>query len=89
MDSQNKVHQYQKSYQKAYKAHTRIWRIVSFPAIRRAAAEGAKDGWDGMGGEGMGGDGPAMLGEGNLGERGYKRTLLTDWLAAHRTLAAA
>jgi len=27
MDSQNKVHQYQKQYQKAYKAHTRIWRI--------------------------------------------------------------
>lgn len=54
MDSQNKVHQYQKQYQKAYKAHTRIWRIVSFPAIRndlgwRGAAQ--RDGmkWDGMG----------------------------------------
>ena len=49
MDSQNKVHQYQKQYQKAYKAHTRIWRIVSFPAIRKSADGGEGAGWGGRG----------------------------------------
>jgi hypothetical protein len=33
VDAKNKVHENQRIYQHAYKAHTRIWRIVSFPHL--------------------------------------------------------
>jgi hypothetical protein len=47
INAPNKVNQYQRAYQHAYKAHTRIWRIVSrrlnIPGTWKGGRTG--DGW--------------------------------------------
>jgi hypothetical protein len=53
MNAPNKVNQHQRAYQHAYKAHTRIWRIVSrrlniqetWEGRRRTEGDGWMDGW--------------------------------------------
>jgi hypothetical protein len=49
MNAQNKVNHHQRAYQHAYKAHTRIWRIVSrrlnIPETWKGSGSEGMDGW--------------------------------------------